>query len=278
MAIVSISSGSFSRGAEVAGKLATELGYACLGRDALLEAAEEYDVPEIKLAHAIDDPLSVFDRITGGRRRYIAYIKAALFRHFRADNVIYHGVADELFPTGVSHALRVRVLAELDDRVQIVIAREGISEAEARRLVAKRDKARRRWALQLYGLAPEDPSLYDAVVHVGKMGTDGAADMLCSLARQEAFQTTAASQAAMDDLALVAAVAAQIADTDVEPDDVAVTARHGHVLIKIKTSPGIIAGTSQSVRSYYVKELRDKLYRRASQLPGAKVTVTLIHR
>ena len=72
MAIVSISWGSSSRGVVVAEKAAAALGYACVGRDVLLQASEIYNVPEMTLTQAIDDPPSVFDRISGGPRRYIA--------------------------------------------------------------------------------------------------------------------------------------------------------------------------------------------------------------
>ena len=55
MSIITISRGSYSRGKEVAEKLARTLGYECLSRDILLEASERYNIPEIKLIRAIHD-------------------------------------------------------------------------------------------------------------------------------------------------------------------------------------------------------------------------------
>ncbi len=81
MSIVTISRGSYSHGKEVAEKLAQRLGYECLSREVILRASEHFNVPEIKLARAIHDAPSIFDRLTYGKERYIAYIREALLHH-----------------------------------------------------------------------------------------------------------------------------------------------------------------------------------------------------
>ncbi|MGE5310768.1 MAG: AAA family ATPase, partial [Nitrospirota bacterium] len=133
MAIITISRGSYSRGKGVAEKVAERLGYQCIGRDLLLAASEEFNIPEIKLIRAIHDAPSVLDRFTYGREKYIAFIQAALLRHFRRDNLVYHGLAGHFFVRGVSHVLKVRIISDLADRVKLEMEREKISEKEARR-------------------------------------------------------------------------------------------------------------------------------------------------
>ncbi len=59
MSIITISRGSYSRGKEVAEKLAQDLGYECLSRDILLEASERFNIPELKLVRAIHDAPSM---------------------------------------------------------------------------------------------------------------------------------------------------------------------------------------------------------------------------
>ena len=49
MPIITISRGSYSRGKAVAEKLAAKLGYELVSRDVLLEASDEFNIPEIKL-------------------------------------------------------------------------------------------------------------------------------------------------------------------------------------------------------------------------------------
>jgi cytidylate kinase len=268
MAIISISRGSYSRGTDVANKVAGRLGYTCLAREVVLGASEEFNVPEIKLTHAIEDPPSIFARLTRGRARYIAYIRAALLRHFCADNVVYHGLAGHFFVRGIRHVLKVRILADFEERVAIVAERDGISEKDARRLLEKSDKARRQWGLQLYGIDPEDPSLYDAVIHVGKIGTDSAADMICNMVTQEPFRTTPESQAAMEDLTLAASVEVTILDMDLDQPNVEVTAHGGEVLVRLKAAPRVRAGTSADFGAHYTEDLRRRLHERTLGLPG----------
>ena len=81
MSIITISRGSYNRGKEVAEKLAQKLGYKCISREILLEASEEYNVPEIKLIRAIQDSPSILDRLTHNKEKYITYIRAALLKH-----------------------------------------------------------------------------------------------------------------------------------------------------------------------------------------------------
>lgn len=72
MSIITISRGSYSRGKEVAEKVAAALGYECISREVLLEASEQFNIPEIKLVRAIHDAPSILERFTYGKERYVA--------------------------------------------------------------------------------------------------------------------------------------------------------------------------------------------------------------
>ena len=61
MSIITISRGSYSRGKEVAETLARELGYECVSREIILEASEQFNIPEIQLVHAIEDAPSILN-------------------------------------------------------------------------------------------------------------------------------------------------------------------------------------------------------------------------
>ena len=71
MAIITISRGSYSYGKEIAERVAQRLGNECIARDVLLEASEEFNVPEIKLDHAIKDAPSILDRVTYKKQNYV---------------------------------------------------------------------------------------------------------------------------------------------------------------------------------------------------------------
>ena len=216
MAVITISRGSYSRGKEIAEKVAARLDYECISRDLLLEVSKEHNIPELKLVHAIHDAPGMLRRLNRKEEKYIAFIKSALLNHLKADNVVYHGLAGHFFVKDVPHALKVRVLSDLEDRVRLEIERKNIDGEEARSMLKKDDEERRKWSQRLYGIDTADPTLYDLVVHIKQLTVDDAVDMICNIVSKEHFKTTPESQRQIDDLALSATINKAL--IDVGPD------------------------------------------------------------
>lgn len=233
MSIITISRGSYSRGKEVAEGVARRLGYDCISRDILLDTSELFDIPEIKLERAIHDAPSILDRFGGGKVRYVALIRAALLKMLKEDNMVYHGLAGHFFLQGVSHVLKVRIIADIEDRVKLEMQRKNISEKEAHRTLVKDDEERNKWAQFLYGINTTNSQLYDLVIHIRKLTVADAVDIICHTAGMKQFQTTAESQQAMENLALAAEVKAALIDLN---PGIEVSAENGKVYIKAKIS------------------------------------------
>ena len=229
MAIITISRGSYSRGKEIAEKIAQKLGYECIARDVLVEASKDFNIPEIKLVRAIHDAPSILDRVVYGKEKYVAYIQKSILQHLQKNNVVYHGLAGHFFVKGISHVLKVRILAEMQDRIRLEIERHGISEKEARRVLEHDDEERRKWSQHLYGIDTGDPRLYDLVIHIKKISVDDAAAIICGTVGLEDFRSTPESQKAMDDLVLSAEVKAAL--IELKPD-IKVTSNGGIVHIE----------------------------------------------
>lgn len=231
MAIITISRGSYSKGKEIAEKVAEKLNYECIYRAVLLEASEHFHIPEIKLVRALHDAPSVLDRFTHGKERYMAYIEEAFLEHVQKDNIVYHGLAGHFFLKGITHALKVRIIADMEDRVRLEMERENISEDEARHILKKDDFERRKWALALYGIDTAEAWLYDLVIHIRNVTVDDAVDMICKTARLPQFQTTAESQKALDNLVLAAQVKSAIIKGW---PNAAVSAEDGNVVVHVE--------------------------------------------
>ncbi|MEE9121684.1 MAG: cytidylate kinase-like family protein [Syntrophobacteria bacterium] len=233
MSIITISRGSYSRGKEVAEKLAQTLGYECISRDILLEASEQFNIPEIRLVRAIHDAPSVFERFTYGKERYVAYIRAALLSRVQKDNVVYHGLAGHFFLEGVPHVLKVRIIADFEDRVREEMERENISAEKAGHILKKDDEERRKWALHLYGIDTHNPGLYDMVLHTQTMTVDDAVKVILNAVQLPCYKTTPESQGILDNLTLSAQVQAALAE---EFPTASVSSKDGGVYIVIKGS------------------------------------------
>jgi cytidylate kinase len=210
MAIISISRGSYSRGKEVAETLAEKLGYECVSRDILLETCEEFSIPEIRLVKALHDAPSVLDRFSHGRERYMSYFRAAFLNHMAKDNVVYHGLSGHFFLQGIDHAIKMRIIANMDDRIKEEMKRENSSAEEARYLLKKDDDERRKWSLSLYGKDPWNCSLYDLVLSIDTMTVDDVVGILEGVVKQGRFDATPESKAKLKEKALLANVHAKI--------------------------------------------------------------------
>ncbi|MFC2047399.1 AAA family ATPase [Chloroflexota bacterium] len=245
MAIITISRGSYSRGKEIAEKVAQKLNYECIARDTLLEASEQFNVPETKLIRAIHDAPSFFEHYTYGKERYIAYIQATLLKHVRGDNIVYHGLAGQFLLTGISHVLKIRIISDWDDRVVLEMERGNISRKEAEHILKSDDEQRHKWSQHLYGIDTADPSLYDLVLHIKNITADDAVDIICHTVSLPHFQKTTVSQKTLEDLLLACEV--KVALIDIKPD-INVSANDGMVLVKTKAHISQEAHLSHLIR------------------------------
>lgn len=237
VAIITISRGSYSKGKEVAEKVAAQLGYRCLSREIILDASDRYHIPEIKMAKAIHDAPSILERFGHSKLLFVAYYQSALTRNVQKDNVVYHGLAGHLLLKGVPHVLRVRIIADLSDRVKSELEREDISKQKAQALILRDDEQRRKWTQSLYGVDPWNSSLYDMILHIHKFTVDDAVDFICQAVDQKQFKTSKKSQQKMDDLALASQIKAALV---VVSPNIAVTSDYGNVLIYSKAEDRIV--------------------------------------
>lgn len=232
MAIITVSRGSYSKGKDVAEGVAAKLGYDCISRDILLEASDQFNIPEINLLRAIHDAPSILDRFRFGKLSYISYIQAALLEHVKRGNVVYHGLAGHMLLKGIDAVLKVRILADLDIRAAVVMEREKTGDKEARKMISKIDEERRKWTRKLYGVDPWDPNLYDLVICIDKIKVEGAVDLICNAASQEAFKLTDTVLQKLQDLAIACQIKSALLDLD---HNVVVTSEFGNVLVSTRT-------------------------------------------
>ena len=261
MSIIMISRGAHHRGKEVAEKISLMLGYECLSRDILLEASRKYDVPEVKLKKSMERAPNFFEKLGFEKGKYISYMRAALLNRLKKDHIVYHGLAGHLVVQNVSHAFSVRVVVDMKDRVDYCMQSEDVSEQKAYEILHKLDEQRKKWGLYLYGVDITDPDQYDMVINTHRLTVDEAADIICSTAKLEKFQTIAESRQKIEDLALEAEVKAMLMNFQPPKD---VSAHNGIVSVQVQagmfkgdTIAGMVEALSKTVEG--VKEVRTEI-------------------
>ncbi len=216
MAIITISRGTFSGGEKLAECLNQRIGYRTISREVILHAASEYGVSEERLIKAIEQKPSIKERLAldVDRFHYLSFIQAALCEEAKNDNIIYHGHAGHLLLKGVSHVIKVKVIADMEQRIVFAMDRNKLSREDAIGYIKKVDEQREKWARFLYDVDWNDPYLYDIVINLKKMTIPTACEIISIMVKADEFKTTDSSRMAMGNLVLASRVKAVLASSD----------------------------------------------------------------
>ena len=233
MAIITISRGSFAGGKVLARRLGKALGQPVLSREEVLSrAAREYGINESELTTALNESPPFWRQVPGKRLAYVKCVTAALLDHAKDGNLIYNGNVGHLLLAGISHVLRVRVIAELNDRIAAAMDRRGLTRPQAENYIRKVDQDRARWAKLLYGIDWEDPHQYGAIFNLSQVMIDGAVETIVRMTELDAFRPTEESKKHYEDLLLGCRVWAALAkDPKTRSSGIDVTANDGDVKI-----------------------------------------------
>ena len=274
MAVITISRGSYSHGKEIAEKVGEMLGYECISREILLAASQFFQVSEKRLLQSIHDAPSILERVTHGRERYIAYIRAALLDHVKKNNVVYHGHAGHLLIPEIPCVLKVRAIADMDERIAFLQQERKITRDEAMAHITQQDRQRALWTRYLYRVDIDDPRLYDVIIHTGNLTIGDACEIICCAARSETYQVTSESERAINDIAVVSHIKAAlqtIGDADVVSNDGLV--RVNLSAQKIKRTGMISPRLQMHVQEQIREDLTKEILKIAQAVPGVKEVV-----
>jgi cytidylate kinase len=240
MPIVTIYQGASGEGQELAETVAEALGYRCVGREVLVEAARRYAIPEAKLNEIVEKGSHWWERLLQDLRPYRIALQAALCELANDGKVVYHGhLGHELLP-GVGHVLKVLLTAPIEFRIEQVRARQSLTDVAARHYIEEVDKARTSRLMAMFGTDWRDPNRYDLVLNMSTMRREGARRLIIEAAKLEEYQPTPVSEQAFNNLALSSRVHATLfASPEVQGSALEVSADRGHVHVNGRVNQGL---------------------------------------
>jgi hypothetical protein len=170
-----------ARGEEVARRVADELQLDLFDREIIHRIAESTHLAD-RVVAALDEhdrelltdwlaSLASRDYLSPGEYRYhLSSVIGALAHHGGAV-IVGHGAHLVL---GRGEALRVLVIAPLEDRVRTVMETEGLGERQARRRIVTVEAEWRAFLMQHFHTEFADPTTFDLVVNTAVIGVEGA--------------------------------------------------------------------------------------------------------
>jgi hypothetical protein len=188
MSVVIISSDRYHKGREIAQKTAEALDYALLDREILETVASKYNIPEERLRKSLDEVPSLLGVSSKMRALYLAYIEEATLAGLSGDRVVCHGLVAHLYVLGVSHVLKVRILADPKEVLRETASREGLSEEKAAKLIKRQALERQRWSRGAYRQDETGASLYDMVISLSQIEAEKAVKTIVEMAGYRKFK------------------------------------------------------------------------------------------
>lgn len=76
------------------------------------------------------------------------------------------------------YAIKILIQSTLEKRIERVMAKQGLSEEEARKIIEKVDKGRERYTKDFSGTSRYDTRNYDLVINVENLTEDEAVDLI----------------------------------------------------------------------------------------------------
>jgi len=215
MSSILISSQSFTSARDIARRAAQMLDYRHVDEEVFSAASARFDVQQVKLREAFEREPSMFGMSGATRKRMLAYLQATLSAMLLEDGLVYSGPHAHALVTGVSHVLRVKLVASAAHRSAAIIRDEGLSPKKAIRRVATDDERARAISEVLFGKDVSEEG-FDLVVDVGESEVDGAAEAIAGAVREKRYVPMSFSKKVMREVELAHRLRSLLVDLDAD--------------------------------------------------------------
>lgn len=239
MSIITISHEMGAGGPEIGQQVAEKLGYRYVDHELISDAAHRYGLLEEKLSHLDESKPSLFERFDVETRRYITVIQTALFEFAEQDRLVLMGRGGQWLLRGISHHLRVRVMAPFELRVKRMAAKlagsmgENASPRTVMEMIRRDDTERTGRMRYLYEVDLADPALYDLVINTEKLTVPSAMELIAGVAGHPELQTTPTGSQLVADRSLASRVQVALAThPETRKYRITVEAKAGQVILE----------------------------------------------
>jgi CheY-like chemotaxis protein len=262
MSIVSVFAGTYCNEEASVKAILQKTGYTySTDSDIVSRAGSLSDLPENKILRAFSAKTSAFNQFTHEKERSIAYLRLAVAELLQQDNILLSGFTGLLIPAGISHVLKVCLIADMQYRISIARS-SGIDESEAQKIIRKGDEERASWTKSI--LDKEDPwniSLHDMVLPTDKMTPDEIGDLIKKTLERDVLKATPGSRREVQNFMLASRVETALA-------------KEGHIIAAEADAGAVTLTINKKV--LMLKRLEQELQTIALKVPGVRSVQTQV--
>lgn len=207
MAILTVSREFGSGGREIGQTVAKVLNYTYIDKERLLGDIRASGKEWEEWGKNLDEHCpTVWEKYDWSFRGFNALLQSLILNYALNDRVVIMGRGGNFLLKDIPYALRIRVAAPIDRRIDRIMERESVDKDTAQWLIEKTDKERSCLTYLLYGKHWDDHAQYDIVYDTGVKTLDEIVNIVKDmLLGKEKFTTDAARK-----LLQIRAIAAKI--------------------------------------------------------------------
>ncbi|TNF50045.1 cytidylate kinase-like family protein [bacterium] len=207
MAIVTISRATGSGGEDIGRAVAEKLGYAYVGRQVILKEIEERGEQWLRWGKEMDEHApSLWERFDQSFAGFVTLEENSIYQHAVKDNVVIMGRGGNWLLKDVPYALRVRITAPIEKRIDNICERESIDRESAQKMIEESDHERASYLKTVYHKDWTKPKYYDKVYDLGRMTFDEVVEDIIKTIPAQDSQGTEKAKEKLAQIALAAKV------------------------------------------------------------------------
>jgi cytidylate kinase len=197
MAILTISRQYGSGGREIGRIIAEVMQYEYVDRQTIIDDMRREGLLWKDKAEYFDENYpDIWERSDWVYRGFVALNQSHFLQHAVKGNAVIMGRGGVFLLKQFPFVLRVRTIAPVEKRIELIMAREGINSENARYLIEKADSEMEKAVYLIYGKNLDDPKEYDMVFDTSQKSQDEIITILKeAIIEKDKYKTPEALQA-----------------------------------------------------------------------------------
>jgi len=211
MAILTVSREYGSGGREIGQAVAKILHYDYIDKEQLLGDMRSSGKKWEEWGKNLDEHCpTIWEKYDWSFRGFGALIQSHILNHALSNKVVIMGRGGNFLLKGIPYALRIRVVAPIDMRIERIIKRESVDKDTAQWLIEKTDRERSCLIHLLYGKHWDDGAEYDALFNTGVKTLDEIVNIIKDMLLEKENINTDAARKLLQIRAMAAKIKAEI--------------------------------------------------------------------
>jgi cytidylate kinase len=211
MAILSISREYNSGGEEIGRAVAGELHYEYVNKARLSQLIQRAGKKWGNISRELDEiPPSFWERFDWEYRGYVTLVEANILEYALRNRLVVLGRGSHILLKSVPYALKVRVIAPLEKRIERTMDLDRLDRRAALAKIEKTDRDRASYLKANYGQKWNDTRLYDLVLNTGLQTYEQIAQLLVKALQEADLRTTPEAEQRLRNQAVTARIKAEL--------------------------------------------------------------------